>query len=123
MAGGIENLRVPTPEEARRNGRKGGIASGKARKAKKQRAEIVDEVLNHGLDDEKRRQAEVVLGKLKKEDASVFTLMLAGIVRAAVGGNVSAFETVMEMAESGKAIDGETEDELSKSLRELGESL
>lgn len=32
---GIENLKVPTSEEARRNGRKGGIASGEARKKRK----------------------------------------------------------------------------------------
>lgn len=39
MAKGQENLRVPTSEEAREIGRKGGIASGKARKAKKSFAE------------------------------------------------------------------------------------
>ena len=32
---GKENLIVPTSEEARKNGRKGGIASGKARREKK----------------------------------------------------------------------------------------
>lgn len=32
--GGESNLRVPTSEEARRNGAKGGIASGKARREK-----------------------------------------------------------------------------------------
>ena len=32
MANNSDNLRVPTSEQARENGRKGGIASGKARK-------------------------------------------------------------------------------------------
>ena len=43
---GKDNLRVPTSEEARENGRKGGIASGKARREKKQLRECLEELLD-----------------------------------------------------------------------------
>jgi ribosomal protein S3AE len=46
----VQNLRVPTSEEARRNGRKGGIASGKARAiAKTFRETINDELSDESL--------------------------------------------------------------------------
>ena len=41
-----ENLRTPSTEEAREIGRKGGIASGKARKEKKDRKQIASELLD-----------------------------------------------------------------------------
>ena len=52
MALNIQNLKVPTSEEARENGRKGGIASGKARKEKatmkKTLEMLLDETNNRG---------------------------------------------------------------------------
>lgn len=41
MVANIENLRVPTSDEAREIGRKGGIASGKARRERKDRHERI----------------------------------------------------------------------------------
>ena len=43
---GIENLRTPSTEEAREIGRKGGIASGKARREKRDRKQIASELLD-----------------------------------------------------------------------------
>ena len=41
-----ENLRTPSTEEAREIGRKGGIASGKARKEKRDRKQKASELLD-----------------------------------------------------------------------------
>jgi len=46
MVANIQNLKVPTSEEARENGRKGGIASGKARREKRTMAEILNLLLS-----------------------------------------------------------------------------
>ena len=41
----LQNLRTPTSDEAREIGRKGGIASGEARRKKKSCAEIAMRVI------------------------------------------------------------------------------
>lgn len=41
----LENLKVPTSEEARRNGVAGGRASGEARRRRKAMREVLDELL------------------------------------------------------------------------------
>lgn len=46
-----KNLIIPTSEEARKNGRKGGIASGKARKRKKTVAEALREAGERNIAD------------------------------------------------------------------------
>lgn len=43
--GGVENLRVPTSEEARANGQKGGIASGESRRRAASMAEAARRLL------------------------------------------------------------------------------
>lgn len=50
-----QNLRVPTSEEAREIGRKGGIASGKARREKKTLAQIGDMIGALDIKSEKNR--------------------------------------------------------------------
>ena len=50
-----QNLRVPTSEEAREIGKKGGIASGIARRQKKTLAQIGDMIGNLDIKSEKNR--------------------------------------------------------------------
>lgn len=120
-----ENLRpVRTPEEAKERGRNGGIKSGKVRRAKKKRREIVSQVLDAPLSEDFRKQLEGLIGKVDDEDATIFTMMVGGLVRTAMRGNVQSFNVLYELAESGEFAFGDLEDDpLSKSLRELGESL
>lgn len=110
-------------ERTRELGRKGGKKSGESRRKKKNRAQVVADILDHGISDRQRKQIESMIGELDEDDYSVFTLMAIGMVKAAMKGNVTAFESLVELADTGKIVDGEQEDELSKSLRELGESL
>ena len=65
-----KNLRVPTSSEARENGKKGGIASGKARRQKKLLRECLEILLEKEMTDKKGETmtgAEALSAKLFKE--------------------------------------------------------
>lgn len=83
-----------SPREVRENGRKGGIASGEARRKKKQTAELMKNILNSSLEGKNRQTVKAFAGELEDEDLTVNALMAAGLVKAAATGNVKAFEAV-----------------------------
>lgn len=73
--GNIDNLRVPTSEEARINGRKGGLASGKARKERKALKEELIILLSMGDTQEK---------------------ISLSLIKEAIKGNTKAFEVIRD---------------------------
>ena len=81
-----QNLRVPTSSEARANGKKGGIASGEARRAKKSRREAMQVLMDADL-----------TGK----DGKTMTgteAMAARAFQAALKGDWKAWELVRDTA-------------------------
>lgn len=69
-----KNLKVPSSKEARKNGKKGGIASAEARAATKS----LSDTLKEALTDEKRQKiSEVLIGR-------------------ALAGNLKAFELIRD---------------------------
>lgn len=81
-----QNLRVPTSSEARRNGKKGGIASGEARRAKKSLREAMQVLMDTDL-----------TGK----DGKTMTgteAMAARAFQAALKGDWKAWELVRDTA-------------------------
>ena len=81
-----QNLRVPTSSEARRNGKKGGIASGEARRAKKSLREAMQILMETDL-----------TGK----DGKTMTgteAMAAKAFQAALKGDWKAWELVRDTA-------------------------
>lgn len=78
-------------EEASNMGKKGGIASGEARRAKKSMAEMAAIMLNSKLDAKGRENVKKLCKDLADEDATVQSLMLAGQVQSAIKGNTKAF--------------------------------
>ena len=68
---GKDNLRVPSSDEARENGRKGGIASAEARKARKTLKEELLLLLD--TDDNNKRISVALLERALKGDISAFT--------------------------------------------------
>ena len=81
-----QNLRVPTSSEARRNGKKGGIASGEARRAKKSLREAMQILMDTDL-----------TGK----DGKTMTgteAMAARAFQAALKGDWKAWELVRDTA-------------------------
>ena len=79
---GIDNLRTPTTEQAREIGRKGGLASAKARAEKKQLKELLELALS--------QPSEIVDG----EDN--YTAITAALVQKAIQGDTKAYEVIRD---------------------------
>lgn len=79
---GKDNLRTPTTEEARERGKKGGIASAKARAEKKQLKELLELALS--------QPSEIVEG----EDN--YTAITAALVQKAIQGDTKAYEVIRD---------------------------
>ena len=75
-----QNLKVPTSSEAREIGRKGGIASGKARREKKTMRETLEMLL----------EMETKTGRTNREEITI------GLINGAKKGNATNYRTVLE---------------------------
>lgn len=98
MAGGHENLiPVRSEDEARKKGRKGGIASGKARKEKKTVKKILTELLD--LDITKSPKFEEIANKLGIEsDKSIKELFVfMCVLNSLEKGNLYDIEKLTEL--------------------------
>lgn len=84
-------LNKRTKDEVREIARKGGINSGKTRKAKKNTAELVNLMLNSALSAENKKKV-TKIAKIDSEDMTVNALMTAGMIKSAICGNPKAFE-------------------------------
>lgn len=102
---GKDNLRVPTSAEARENGRKGGIASGKARRDKKAMRETLEALLNmpmkvgdvEGLEDIES------ISKLSGANITAQEAMLFKLVsKAAKKGGYKDIELIWKMLKEDK---------------------
>lgn len=129
----LVNFRDQTEEEQRENARKGGIVSGEVRRKKKAFRETVQQIASMGVPDK-------VLKKLKeqgisKEDATYQTAIVLKMFHEAMSGNVSAFNTLVNVAgemvnkheltgKDGQPLQVEqqmTMEEIREKLRELDE--
>lgn len=90
-----ENLKVPTSNEAREIGRKGGIASGKARREKKAMKELLNDILDlplkDGKTDEIKSLEEIEGKKLNGKNVTVEQAMIYMQVLKALKGDTTAF--------------------------------
>lgn len=78
---GVENLKpVQSTEEARELGRKGGIASGEARRKKKSMRETLEILL----------EMETKSGRTNREEITI------GLINGAKKGNATNYRTVLE---------------------------
>ena len=103
MAGtkNLRDIRTRTTEEVREIGRKGGIASGKARRERKSFREIVQRI-------NEMEAPSKVLERLKEagineEDATYQTAVVLKMFHEAMNGDVSAFKALVKIA--GEAIE------------------
>lgn len=125
-----QNLRPFTSdqsrEEAAKNGRKGGIASGEARRKKKTCAEIAMRVVNSELDPASRAKVEKVTGPLGDDEDTLYAAALAQVVAKAVKGDLRAFrelQNVIEKVQGASAVQQREDDALSAALKEIGSNL
>lgn len=111
-------------EEAKKNGRKGGIASGKAKRRKKAVREVIEMLANQPLTNDKlRKSIKGITAGVEEDDIDLLTAATMGLFQSAIKGNEKAYKLIMERLDEAVIEDEAEEDELSKSLRELGESL
>lgn len=121
-----QNLRPFRNEnEAREAGRKGGIASGKARRRKASLMKCARRVLESPMQPSMRKSIEKMTGELGEDEDMLLTATVAAITNRALKGDVAAFREIKDIVGQmeGTYRGEEYEDDLSRSLRELGESL
>lgn len=92
LASGKDNLIVPTSDEAREYGRKGGIASGEARRAKKTRRELALQIANAQIQNNTIKQMVKVNTGLDDEDITGDAAVVNGLYTAALQGDVKAYD-------------------------------
>ena len=88
-----QNLRVPSSEEARELGRKGGIASGKARRRKADLKRAFNTILKADVANENISKQ---LGALGFEATNEMALAMV-MMQKAMKGNVKAFEQIARL--------------------------
>lgn len=92
------NLKTPSTEEARRRGRKGGIASGKARREKKLFRETLESLLTLPMKDGKDVSVDDIknFAAIKGANISVQEAILIAQVQKAMKGDTRAAEYVRD---------------------------
>lgn len=113
-------------EEAAKSGRKGGIASGKSRKAKKTMREAAQIALELTVGTGKKVDIEAIksLAKVNGKNITVQDALILTLVKNGLAGNMKALEMLIELTEtSNQAGATAADDELSASLKELAEEL
>lgn len=111
-------------EEAKKNGRKGGIASGKSKRRKKAVREVIEMLASQPLTNDKlKKSIKGITAGVEDDDIDLLTAATMGLFQSAIKGNEKAYKLIMERLDEAVIEDEAEEDELSKSLRELGESL
>lgn len=95
---GIDNLRTPSSAEARSNGRKGGIASGKARRDKKALKDTLGELLampiKEGVSDEIEKIKSIA--GIKGKNITMQEAIMVAMLNKAAKGDVRAAEYVRD---------------------------
>ena len=97
----IENLKVPTSEEARKYGAMGGIASGEARRQKKSLREKAKLLMSLSIQDKKELLKAQELG-LNEEDIDIEMMNLIhmlNIIKKENFNSVGAFNTLKELTD------------------------
>lgn len=95
----MEDLKpVRTTEEARERGRKGGIASGKARREKKMMRETLEILMSMPLKSGKQTDVESIknMASLKGKNISVQEAILIAQIQKALKGDAKAAEFVRD---------------------------
>lgn len=113
----------PNTERAAEFARKGGIASGKARRQKKAMRELVELMMQSKATGEAAEVAREFGCALDDEDITNAAAVVGGQIRAAaIDGNCNAAKWLADMLD-GDAESRMEDDGLSKSLEELGKRL
>ena len=114
-----KNLRTPTTNEARKIGRKGGIASGQARREKKTVQKILAELLDGQIKDSPQfaKLASKMGVESDKSVKDIFTMVC--LLNSVKSGNLGDLERLSKLL--GEDRQNENADVLSKLDKVIGE--
>lgn len=122
-----QNLKpVRTESEARELGRKGGIASGAARRKKKSIAELTMLVANASISGERLDATESVVGSLEDDERTLYVAALAKMLDLAASGDTKAFREVQNALDKAGAASSVTvveDDAFTAAIRERAKGL
>ena len=91
-----QNLKIPTSEQAREYGKRGGIASAKKKKERKAFKESLELLLQMKAPEIAVAQIKRQMPKIKDKDLNCQNAVLIGMVLAAIKGNVKAAEMIRD---------------------------
>ena len=93
-----ENLRTPTTKEAREIGRKGGIASGKARREKRDRKQMASDLLDLTMQGAGVDKIKKFFGMKNTELNAYQVTVLSCLMKAMQKGDANALEKLLKIA-------------------------
>ena len=113
------NLKRPSSDEARELGRRGGIASGAARRRRKALREALDVYLSLPVQD-KRSLNRLLRAGVDEDDADTQMLIVASLVQRAIDGNVRAAKLIFDLMadDNTHALDEREDDLITAALNE-----
>lgn len=91
-----------TKEKQREIARMGGIASGEARRKKRDTAQLINTMLSSKLSEKNASAVKAISKEVTEDDLTVNALMIAGQVKSAINGNVKAFECLQSYQQKAK---------------------
>lgn len=113
------NLKRPSSDEARELGRRGGVASGIARRRRKALREALDVYISLPVQD-KRSLNRLLRAGVDEDDADTQMLIISSLVQRAIDGNVRAAKLIFDLVadESAHALDEREDDPITAALNE-----
>lgn len=113
------NLKRPSSDEARELGRRGGVASGIARRRRKALREALDVYLSLPVQD-KRSLNRLLRAGVDEDDADTQMLIVASLVQRAIDGNVRAAKLIFDLMadDNAHALDATDDDPITAALNE-----
>ena len=113
------NLKRPSSDEARELGRRGGVASGIARRRRKALREALDVYLGLPVQD-KRSLNRLLRAGVDEDDADTQMLIVASLVQRAIDGNVRAATLIFDLMadDNTHALDEREDDPITAALNE-----
>lgn len=85
---------MPTSEQARENGRKGGIASAQSKKKRKTMSALATMMVNAQLQGKTKDTIKKQFGLSDDDDITIASAMMAGQMQSAMKGNSKAFNAI-----------------------------
>lgn len=113
------NLKRPSSDEARELGRRGGVASGIARRRRKALREALDVYISLPVQD-KRSLNRLLRAGVDEDDADTQMLIISSLVQRAIDGNVRAAKLIFDLVgyDSAQTLDEREDDPITAALNE-----